>query len=281
MKGTIFDIKQLAVFDGPGIRTTVFLKGCPLRCQWCHNPEGLSFMPQLMVAGSGCTHCGKCREVCQNPEHCILCGKCIQVCPLRLRKICGVRMESEELAQKILKDRDYLTSMNGGVTFSGGEPTAQPEFLLECLRKLSSMHRAIETSGYCEPGKFREILEELDYIIMDIKLVDRELHKHYTGVDNTRILENLQQVKKCGKPFKIRVPVIPGVNDLRENFEATARLLTEAEMLETVELLPYHQTAGAKYEMVGSVYHPEFDTKKSPEMNELPFRELGVSCKCI
>ncbi len=281
MQGTIFDIKQLAVFDGPGIRTTVFLKGCPLRCQWCHNPEGLSFMPQLMVSQNGCLHCGKCREACPSPEHCVNCGKCVQACPLRLRKICGTRMESEELARIILKDKDYLAAMNGGVTFSGGEPAAQPDFLLECLRMLSSMHRAIETSGYCDPGKFRELLGELDYIIMDIKLVDGELHKHYTGVDNARILENLRQVKECGKPFRIRIPVIPGVNDFKENFEATADLLTDAPTLETVELLPYHQTAGAKYEMVGAVYQPEFDTTQPPNMNELPFKERGIPVKCL
>lgn len=281
MKGTVFDIKQMSVFDGPGIRTTVFLKGCPLRCQWCHNPEGLSFKPQLMVSGNGCLHCGKCREACKHPEHCILCGDCVRACPLHLRKICGVEMEAEELAEKILKDRDYLQKLNGGVTFSGGEPTAQAEFLLECLKKLSGVHRAIETSGYCEPEKFREILTELDYIIMDIKLVDKRMHKHYTGVDNQKILVNLEQLKSSGKPFKIRIPVIPGVNDSRENFAATAGLLTDTETLETVELLPYHQTAGAKYEMVGSRYQPEFDTQKAPDLNELPFRELGVPCKCI
>lgn len=281
MTGTIFDIKQLAVYDGPGIRTTVFLKGCPLRCQWCHNPEGLSFKPQLMVSKGSCIHCGKCEEVCKHPDDCTLCGECIRVCPLHLRKICGTLMEVDELVERLLKDRDYLQSVKGGVTFSGGEPTGQPEFLLACLKRLSSMHRCIETSGYCKEEIFAEILEELDYIIMDIKLVDEERHKYYTGVSNKRILRNLEQVKKCGKPFRIRIPVIPGVNDSVENFEATAELLKDAENLETVELLPYHFTAGAKYTMIGKEYAPDFDANQKPNFDFEPFIRAGIPCRKI
>ena len=147
MLGTIFDIKQFAVFDGPGIRTTVFLKGCPLRCEWCHTPEGLSFAPQLMVSKSACVHCGRCQAACLHPDGCVVCGSCVRACPLGLRKICGKQMEAADLAAKLLKDRDYLARQNGGVTFSGGEPTAQGEFLLECLSLIRPMHRAIETCG--------------------------------------------------------------------------------------------------------------------------------------
>ena len=281
MIGTIFDIKQMAVFDGPGIRTTVFLKGCPLRCQWCHNPEGLSFEPQLMVSQSACRHCGKCTEVCQHPENCIVCGDCIRACPLRLRRIAGTKIDSEDLAVRLLRDRDYLASQGGGVTFSGGEPTAQADFLVDCLKKVSTMHRAIETSGFCEPKRFGEILQELDYVIMDIKLVDDEKHKFYTGVSNGVILKNLEQVKQCGKPFVIRIPVIPGVNDTEENFHETALLLRGAEYLEKVELLPYHKTAGAKYEMVGAKYRPGFDTEKEPSMNPEPFLRFGIRCESL
>lgn len=281
--GVIFDIKQFAVFDGPGIRTTVFLKGCPLRCMWCHNPEGLSFEPQLMVSGNGCSHCGRCREVCPSPEHCILCGACISVCPNRLRKICGDRVSSEDLIAVLQKDKDYLASQNGGVTFSGGEPTGQPEFLLECLSGLRGMHRAIETSAYCNPELFREILEELDYVMMDIKLADEAKHRHYTGVSNQVILKNLEQLKQSGKPFRIRIPVIPGVNDTKENYQQTAELLTDVRtgQLECVELLPYHKTAGAKYGMVNRVYQPEFDINRKPLLETEAFQDRGIPCKIM
>lgn len=277
--GVIFDIKQFAVFDGPGIRTTVFLKGCPLRCMWCHNPEGLSFEPQLMVSPNGCTDCGSCRRVCKHPDGCILCGDCVRACPARLRKICGERMTVEELTGKLLRDREYLEKQGGGVTFSGGEPTGQPEFLLECLQKLRTMHRAIETSGYCRPGIFKDIMDELDYIIMDIKIADDEKHKMYTGVSNRIILDNLEQVKKSGKPFRIRIPVIPGVNDTEENYRLTAELLEGAKNLEMVELLPYHKTAGAKYSMVGRAYAPEFDVDREPVLETSAFENAGICCR--
>lgn len=277
--GVIFDIKQFAVFDGPGIRTTVFLKGCPLRCMWCHNPEGLSFEPQLMVSPNGCTDCGSCRRVCKHPDGCILCGDCVRACPARLRKICGERMTAEELTGKLLHDREYLEKQGGGVTFSGGEPTGQPEFLLECLQKLRTMHRAIETSGYCRPGIFKDIMDELDFIIMDIKIADDEKHKMYTGVSNRIILDNLEQVKKSGKPFRIRIPVIPGVNDTEENYRLTAELLEGAKNLEMVELLPYHKTAGAKYSMVGRAYAPEFDVDREPVLETSAFENAGICCR--
>lgn len=277
--GTVFDIKQLAVYDGPGIRTTVFLKGCPLRCMWCHNPEGLSYEPQLMVSVSSCRHCGRCTEAC--PHHglrCDACGACVRACPLGLRRICGTRWEAEALAGKLLRDADYLRSQKGGVTFSGGEPTGQPEFLMELLDRLSSLHRAVETSAYCSEAVFSALLQRADYVMMDLKLMDPERHRHYTGVSNEPILENLERLKASGVPFRIRIPVIPGVNDSEENFAATADRLAGAKTLETVELLPYHVTAGAKYEMVGLRYSPEFDGTRAPNLDTEPFRARGIPC---
>jgi len=277
--GTVFDIKQLAVYDGPGIRTTVFLKGCPLRCMWCHNPEGLSYEPQLMVSVSSCRHCGRCTEAC--PHHglrCDACGACVRACPLGLRRICGTRWEAEALAEKLLRDADYLRSQKGGVTFSGGEPTGQPEFLMELLDRLSSLHRAVETSAYCSEAVFSALLQRADYVMMDLKLMDPERHRHYTGVSNEPILENLERLKASGVPFRIRIPVIPGVNDSEENFAAAADRLAGAKTLETVELLPYHVTAGAKYEMVGLRYSPEFDGTRAPNLDTELFRARGIPC---
>ena len=279
--GTVFDIKQLAVFDGPGIRTTVFFKGCPLRCRWCHNPEGLAFAPQLMVSSQGCTHCRRCRDVCPSPGNCIRCGRCVTACPMHLRKICGTAYTAKELAGKLRKDELIFQMNGGGVTLSGGEPAAQPEFLLELLKELEGIHRAIETCGYCRPETFHKILSQLDYVIMDIKLADRRQHTFWTGKSNEWILENLKQVKASGRPFVIRVPLIPGVSDTKENLEAVAELIRGAKNLERLELLPYHRTAGAKYGMVDLEYHPGFDEEQEvnvpegiSEAFEIPVRVL-------
>lgn len=277
--GTIFDIKQLAIYDGPGIRTTVFFKGCPLRCMWCHNPEGLSSQPQLMVATGSCLHCGSCMAACPNGgASCTACGRCIRACPQGFRKLCGTRYTAQELADKLLRDQAYLTAMGGGITLSGGEPTAQPEFLLELLDRTASLHRAIETSGFCSGTVFSAMLERVDYVLMDIKLMDSAQHRHYTGVPNEPILENLERLKKSGKPFRIRIPVIPGVNDSEENFEQTALHLLDAPALEQVELLPYHVTAGAKYEMVGLAYQPSFDPTAAPNLRTEVFHRHGLAC---
>lgn len=278
-KGVIFDIKQMAVFDGPGIRTTVFLKGCPLRCMWCHNPEGLSFEPQLMRSQNGCLHCGKCRDICGNPEACILCGSCIRVCPKHLIRMCGSRVTASALIWHLRKDKAYLENVGGGITFSGGEPLAQPEFLSECLERLGDIHTCIETSGYAAPKVFRKVVSKLDYIIMDLKIMDEEKHRHYTGVSNHCILENLEYLKNSGKPFRIRIPVIPGVNDDRENFELTSQVLKGANGLDFLEILPYHTTAGAKYSMVGMNYQPEFDENKKVEIPTGIFEKNGISWK--
>ena len=278
--GIIFDIKEFALFDGPGIRQTVFLKGCPLRCQWCHNPEGLLMEPQLMVSTASCTHCGKCRKVCKH-ENCVACGACIPVCPLNLRRIAGTRMTSQELAERIRKNSGYYAQYGGGVTFSGGEPLLQAEFLMEVLRQLPDLHRAIETSGYCEPEVFREAAEHLDFIMMDVKIFDREKHFRYTGVYNDKILENARFLREQEKPFVIRIPVIPGVNDNEENYRRTAAFFAGAKALEKVELLPYHRTAGAKYGMVGKKYRPAFDTEQPVVLLPEIFQAFGIRCEIL
>jgi pyruvate formate lyase activating enzyme len=280
-KGLVFDIKQFAVFDGPGIRTTVFMKGCPLRCQWCHNPEGISFRPELMVSRHSCIHCGKCGAVCSHPNECMACGACVDVCPLHLRKIAGVWYTTSELADILLRDKDFLEMSQGGITLSGGEPLAQPDFVYELLGELKGLHTAIETSGCCSREDFRRIISRVDYIMMDIKMVDPELHKKYTGADNKGILENLEYLKSGGKPFVIRIPMIPGVNDTDENLEQTADLLKGAKNLVRVELLPYHKTAGAKYGMLGKSYSPDFDTEGTPNCCMEIFHSIGIQCEVL
>lgn len=280
-EGIVFEIKEFAVFDGPGIRTTVFFKGCPLHCQWCHNPEGLSRQRELMVSKNGCTQCGHCAAVCRYPEHCVLCGACVTACPRCLRKVCGVRYTAAELSSLLRKDEAYLWAQGGGVTFSGGEPTLQGEFLLEVLERLHGMHRAIETCGACEPALFAQVLAQVELVLMDLKLIDAQKHQKYIGADNRQILQNLEQLKASGKPFVLRVPLIPGVNDDAENLEATARLLLNAPALQTVELLPYHKTAGAKYNMVGRVYAPQFDTERFPKTDTSAFARYHIPCTVL
>ncbi len=278
--GVIFDCKEFAVFDGPGMRQTYFLKGCPLRCSWCHNPEGLCRQPQMMVSRASCTNCGRCRQVCTH-ETCVVCGACVSVCPLHLRRISGETVTAEELAARIRKNGDYYARYGGGVTFSGGEPLMQTDFLLEVLQRLRGLHRAIETSGYCEPAAFDMVLAELEYVMMDIKMFDGTLHRRYTGVDNEWILQNARRLCEGDRPFVIRIPVIPGVNDTEDNYRKTAAFLAGANALLRVEFLPYHKTAGAKYSMMGMKYRPDFDPEKSIFISQKIFEEYGIRSEVL
>lgn len=276
--GVIFDIKEFALYDGPGIRQTVFFKGCPLRCNWCHNPEGLSVAAELMASPSGCEQCGACKQVCTH-DPCTACGACVQACPLRLRRLCGERMSAEQLIVRLKRDADYYESCGGGVTFSGGEPLMQPAFLLEVLDGLRGMHKLIETSGYAPAAVFKSACERLDHVIMDIKLADSDAHSRHTGKSNAPILENLRWLMGTEIPFTARVPLIPGVTDTRENCRAIAELLQGARALDCVELLPYHKTAGAKYPMVSTAYAPLFDPERPVEFHTDVFEEYGLrSC---
>jgi pyruvate formate lyase activating enzyme len=227
-QGTIFSIEEFALSDGPGIRTTVFLKGCPLRCAWCHNPEGFSFTPEVLKTSDG-------------------------------ERICGEVFTARQLADKLLPHRDFFASTGGGVTFTGGEPLAQSDFLAETLGMLTGVHTAIETSGYASESIFRQIIALTDLVLFDIKSMEPSIHKQYTGVDNTQILKNLKYLCEGGKDFIVRLPLIPGVNDTLEQMTAVLEAIKGAKALQRVELLRYHRTAGAKYAMTGRVYSPPFD----------------------
>ena len=249
MTGRIFDIKEMAVHDGPGLRTTVFFKGCPLRCRWCHNPEGLSFAPQLMYKDARCRSCGNCRKQCDHPQ-CQPFGRCVLACPENCLSITGQQRSAPELAEELRKTAQVLGDSFGGFTFSGGEPLAQKDFLLAMLDELKEYHLCIETSGYADPDTFRQVLEKLSFVIMDIKLADPAAHKTYTGVSNEKILANLRILQQSGKSYIIRTPLIPGITDTRENLDAIRQIIGDA----TWEQLPYNALAGAKYKMLNMEY---------------------------
>lgn len=249
MIGTIFDIKEFTIHDGPGSRTTVFLKGCPLRCKWCHNPEGLEKKVQLMYQGTFCTHCGQCRIPCQH-EECRPFGRCIHACVNGCLRVAGKPMTSEELAQQLLKNQRILEAMNGGITVSGGEPLLQGEFVWELTQHLKGIHKAIQTSGYADAETYQKVISQFDYVMQDIKLADPQMHKKYTGVDNSKILKNIEWLKKSGKSFVFRVPLIPEITDTEENLRAIAKIAEDY----PVELMPYNEFAGAKYTMLDMEY---------------------------
>ncbi len=249
MTGTIFDIKEMAVHDGPGIRTTVFFKGCPLRCRWCHNPEGLASKPQLMYKEARCLRCGCCATACTHAE-CQPFGRCIHACPENCLVISGSEREPQSLSDELKKSADVLGDSFGGFTFSGGEPLAQPEFLLALIDCLKDYHLCIETSAFAESDIFRKVIEKLDFVIMDIKLADSDKHREYTGVDNEKILGNFKILKQSGKPHIIRTPLIPNITDTKENLEKIGEIIGDSRW----EKLPYNAAAGAKYKMLGMEY---------------------------
>ena len=249
MKGIIFDIKEFTVHDGPGSRITVFLKGCPLRCKWCHNPEGLKIEKQLMYKSTFCSHCGRCMEPCVHAE-CQPFGRCIHACVNGCLTVAGEDITSEELAKRLFKHADILSLMGGGVTFSGGEPMLQADFICHVTRKLGNMHKAIQTSGFVDLETYQRVISHMDYIMQDIKLADEDLHIKYTGVSNQKILRNIEWLKESGKEFVFRVPLIPDITDTEANLKAIAEIVGDCR----TELMPYNEFAGAKYSMMGMEY---------------------------
>ena len=243
--GIVFDIKEFTVHDGPGLRTTVFLKGCPLACQWCHNPEGRSSQPQIMRSPAG-------------------------------ERLAGEMYTAAELAALLNKQVPVLVANEGGLTFSGGEPLLQAEFVADVIDRLASVHVLLDTSGFGAEDDFRRLLTRVDLVYFDLKLIDRSQHQHYTGCDNDRILRNLHMMSDLGKPFTIRVPLVPGVTDTDENLAAIARTIAGLPGLQTVDLLPYNKVAGAKYRTAGMEFKPDYDETRAVNANTRPFDEAGI-----
>lgn len=249
MIGTVFDIKEMTVHDGPGSRVTVFLKGCPLRCIWCHNPEGLEMCPEIMDKPSACLKCGLCRKGCNHPE-CQPFGRCLHACPKGLVTLAGQQMTPEALAEKLNSYKTFLNSVGGGVTFSGGEPLLQADFVCETAKLLPDIHKALQTSGYGDNEAFKKVLSLMDYCLFDIKLADPAEHKKYTGVDNEKIIKNYKTLVDSKVPHVVRVPLIPGITDTAENLRGISEIVGE----DRVEILRYNKLAGAKYSMVGKTF---------------------------
>jgi len=278
----LFDIKRFSINDGPGVRVTVFFKGCPLSCKWCHNPESQSFKTEKLYNKNKCIGCDSCVEICPENaltltktegiitdfEKCVLCGKCAGVCPTHATEISGKEYSEDEIFSIILKETNMMDFSDGGVTFSGGEPLMYPEVLKKLLIRCGeeNIHRAVDTCGYVKTLVIEKIMPYTDLFLYDLKLMDSEQHKKWTGVNNELILENLRFISDNLKPFHIRIPLVDGVNSDDENIEETISfLLSLKRKPDVVGLLPYHNIAQKKYEKLGKIYDDEGMLEPSKE----------------
>jgi pyruvate formate lyase activating enzyme len=263
----LFDIKRYAINDGPGIRMVVFLKGCNLNCRWCHNPEGISPHQERMYAGAKCIRCGTCVAACSEKAislttdgiitdtvRCNLCGRCAKVCPSKAITMTGKPFTAEEIMGEIDKERIFFDHSGGGVTFSGGEPLQYPEFLINLLKEcgLRGIHRAVDTAGLANTSALLEVARHTDLFLFDLKMMDSDKHRKWTGIPNEKILENLKILAETGAKIIVRIPLIGEINDDAENITLSARFISglSGEKKE-VNLLPYHKIAQNKYLKLG------------------------------
>lgn len=279
--GIVFDIQKFCVYDGPGIRTSVFLKGCMMRCPWCHNPESLKKEPELSCDFSKCVSCGACSAVCptgahsfgENGEHrvdfsrCIACGRCVEQCPTGCLKIFGREMTAREVIDEVVKDKKYYQSSGGGVTFTGGEPTFQFEFLEEllALAREEELHVCLETNGVISPERLERLVPSVDLFLLDYKATGPD-HKRLTGIEETSVLETLKTLNRKGKPVILRCPIIQGINDGEAHFEAIRQLRREFSCIQSAEIMAYHSSGLHKWKALGQAYSLEQLESATPEM---------------
>ena len=285
--GIIFNIQRYSIHDGPGIRTTVFFKGCPLRCFWCQNPESQSNEAEVFLITGNCTLCGKCVAVCPtgassllegssaiDRSKCIGCGKCVEVCPGEARKLVGSYVTKDEVMVEIMKDLKFYENSGGGVTLSGGDPMGQPEFALSIIRssKEAGLHTVLDTCGYAAWSIMKRLLEFTDLVFFDLKTIDTKRHREATGRPNRLILENAKRIAGY-RPMRVRVPMIPNFNDSPEDVRAIARFVREELGAIDMDLLPYNKLGEVKYERLGKTCF----TAKAQSDEEMQHLETVVS----
>ena len=278
--GVIFAIKRYALHDGPDLRVTVFLKGCPLSCLWCHNPEGIAATPGMLTVPGKCVGCGECVKVCvqgalssgpdgicRNQEACTACGVCAEVCPALAHEAVGRKWTVPEVMAEIEKETPFFAGSQGGVTFSGGEPLAQPDFLEALLMACKSLdlHRAVDTSGLASAETVSRVARHTDLFLFDIKHMDPAAHRRLTGVDNALILSNLRLLTQCGAQVALRLPLIPGMNDDEANIRSTGLLAASLPGIRSIDVLPYHASARGKYAKLGLPYPGESIKQSDPD----------------
>ncbi len=284
--GIVFNIQKFSIHDGPGIRTNVFLKGCPLRCIWCHNPEGLESAPEVEFEGTKCIGCGAC-TICEkdchqfseesghlyNRDDCVRCGKCLDICPAVALKWAGTRQTVEEVMGKVMADKPFYDKSGGGMTLSGGEPLYQPAFALALLKeaKERGLHTAMETSGFASGEVFTSMLPYLDLLLLDYKVTGEEAHKKYTCVPQAPILANLARADEFGVNIVLRCPLIPGINMETEHYKAIAALADTYAHITRVDLEPYHTLGTGKLSRLG---------KPDGFVTEMPDKALMEEIRC-